>query len=226
MFKLAIPEELGIPDDTLMIRIDVFSESIVLTDFCTAMVKTKMVSAHDIATSFVKELTFNSGFLPENTLWWKTTKFGPVHAVYVNPQIRTISLIKSELKKPQRYLIPLPPLIFLCIPCRSPWVYAVKERPQSENDVVYKAPFYNVYSTGYTCGGSNRYPSDPQGIIEMFLNSFFSPHLASDGRVESGITMEQLWKKLRKKPSFPLDELVKHGTIKDLINQNMENERA
>lgn len=218
----AIPEELCIPKDPLRLRLDFHHQSVVLTDYDGELVNTRIVSAYDIAEALATELSFGTGLLPTNTLWWRNTRIGPVYAIYEEPKIRVLSLQVEVGKDPQRYRLPLPGFIFLLTPGRSPWVYAVKKRPQSGNDKVYKAPLYNVYQTGYTCAGSNAYPKDVSEMVQNFFASFFTKHLANDNRIKSKISMDEFWRHLDGKKQFPLTELVEHGTVNDLLNMDME----
>lgn len=222
-FKMAVPDELGIPPDPLRMRLDFHHQSIILSDFDGELAAKRIVSAYDIARALATELSFGTGLLPENTLWWRNTRTGPVYALYEAPKIRVLSVQEDAGKEPRRYRLPLPGFIFLLNPGRAPWVYAVKKRPLSDKDRVYKAPLYNVYQTGYTCAGSNAYPKDVPEMIQSFFASFFTRHLANDQRLKSKIKMDKFWESLDGKKKFPLEELVEHGTVADLMNMDMEN---
>lgn len=177
--KWAVPEQLEIPADTLRLRLDFYHQSVILTDYDNDSISSRNVSPVDIAKALASDISLDTGILPENTLFWRNTRIGPVYCMYEEPKIRTLT-VHDELEKLLRYRMPLPGLLFLCLPNRAPWVYAVKSRPTSLRDKVYKAPFYNTYQDGFTCAGSNGYPADPPGIVQMFLASFFTRHLAND----------------------------------------------
>jgi PRTRC genetic system protein B len=219
---MAVPAELGIPPDPIRVRLVFHHQSILLYDFGDGLASTRIVSAHDISEALASELSFGTGLLPENTLWWRNTRIGPVFALYEEPKIRTLSLQRDIGQEVRRFRMPLPGFIFLLSPGRAPWVYAVKKRPQSERDKVYKAPLYNVYQTGFTCAGSNKYPTDVSEMVQNFFASFFTRHLANDKRIQSEITMDQFWESLDGKRRFPLKELVEHGVVADLMRMDME----
>ena len=128
-FSWAVPKELGIPADPLRLRLDFHHQSAVMTYFQGDIVTTKQVDAMDVAHALASDLSFGSGLLPPDTLWWQNTRSGPVFALYVEPKIWKLALQEDIKKPPQRFTIPLPGLIFLCTPGQAPWVYAVKKRP-------------------------------------------------------------------------------------------------
>ena len=126
-------------------------------------------------------------------------------------------------KPPARFTIPMPGLIFLCSPGKPPWVYAVTRKPTKETDIVYKAPVLNVFENGRTCPGNNRYPHRVGDIVENFFISFFS----HDGEVSNRSVkykddVTRLWMFLNGKKKFPTDDMVKHGTIHDLMMMELD----
>ena len=148
VFKWAVPKELGIPADPLRLRLDFHHQSTVMTYFQGDVVTTKQVDAMDVAHALASDLSFGSGLLPPDTLWWQNTRGGPVFALYVEPKIWKLALQEDIKKTPQRFTVPLPGLILLCIPGQAPWVYAVKKRPIKETEIVYRAPLANIFSNG------------------------------------------------------------------------------
>ena len=217
-FSWAVPEELGIPPDPLRLRLDFFHQAVTMTYFDGDVVDTKLVSAMAVAHALASELSFGTGLLPDNTLWWSNTPQGPVVAVYADPQVWKVALQVSLDKPARRFQVPLPGLVFLCAPSRPPWVYAVKKRPADPADEVYKAPLCNVFANGRSCPGSHNYPNDVRQTVRSFFLSFFS--IAGDLRDRSLMfpgSVVQLWEFLDKKKKFPLDNLVEFCTIADLM---------
>jgi len=216
--KWAVPAELGIPPDPLRIRLDFHHQALTLTEFDGDLVNTRVVSAYEVAQALASELNLASGLLPENTLWWKNSRSGPIYAVYVAPGIYKVAVQVDPKKPARRYTIPLPGLIFLCIPGQEPWVYAVKKKPRSESDPVFAAPLLNIFANGRSCPGSNQYPEKVEKIIEMYFLSFFTRAAEYRGRSRKyPLDIEQLRKELDKKPRYPLEDLVQIGTVKNLI---------
>jgi len=218
-----VPEELGIPPDPLRLRLDFHHQAVEMTFFENETVTTKMVSAMDVAHALASELSFGSGLLPPNTLWWRSTRSGTVVAVYEAPRIRILALQKDIRKPPKRYTIPLPGLIFLCQPGTPPWVYAVKRKPTKESDIVYKAPMANIFANGRSCPGSHKYPNRVADMAESFFTSFFSSTADLSNRsVKFPQNVIHLWEFLNKKKKYPMADMVKMGTISDLMNMGMD----
>ena len=217
-FKWAVPDELEVPPDPLRCRLDFHHQAVVMTLFRPEMAERRIVSAMDVSHALASELSFGTGLLPAQTLWWQNTRQGPIFALYVEPKVRKLALQELDNKPPRRFTVPLPGLIFLCSPGKPPWVFAVKKRPTKEKDIVYKAPLVNVYDDGRSCPGSHKYPTRVADIVESFFVSFFSPTGSWRNRsVRFPESVIDLWEHLDKKKRFPNDDLVQHGTIKDLM---------
>ena len=217
-YSWAVPKELGIPPDPLRLRLDFHHQPTVMTFFQGDTVITRQVDAMDVAHALASDLSFGSGLLPDNTLWWQNTKEGPVCALYVEPKVRKLALQDQVDKAPRRFKIPLPGLIFLCSPGKPPWVFAVKKKPTKVTDIVFRAPFCNIYQNGRSCPGSHTYPTRVADIVQSFLVSFFSQ--TADLRKRSMLFPDniiQLWEHLDNKKIFPKNDLVVHGTIKDVM---------
>lgn len=218
----AVPEELGIPPDQLRCRLDFHHQAVVMTVFDGDAIETRIVSAMDISSALASDLSFGTGLLPPGTIWWLNTTGGPVFALYVEPGIRKLALQEETGMPPRRFTIPLPGFIFLCSPGRPPWVFAVKKKPAKETDIVCRAPLCNIFSNGLTCPGNHRYPVRVADIVQSFFVSFFSATADLSNRsVMFPDNVVDLWKFLDKKRRFPLQDLVEHGRIKDLMNMEL-----
>ena len=182
--------------------------------------KTKPVSPREITHALAEELTFSTGLLPENTLWWSNTKRGVNTAIYIPPKVRIITLQEVIDKPARRFTLPIPPLVFLCSPGRAPAVYAVKRKPTHLTEVTYNAPFTNVYREGSSCPGNHKYPQEVGKIPNNFFLSFFTT--AGDVKNRSKQFPENvlhLWADMDGKKTYPMGDLVKLGTIKDLLDE-------
>jgi len=221
--KWAVPEELGIPPDPLRLRLDFHHQAVMMTSFEGETVTSKVVSAMDIAHALAGELSFGSGILPDRTLWWRNTRSGPVVALYVEPQVRQVALQEDIRKPPRRFKIPLPGLIFLCRAGSPPWLYAVKKKPAKETDIVYKAPLANIFANGRTCPGTHKFPARVGDTVHSFFISFFSATADLRNRsVKFPGNVIHLWEFLDGKKKYPMDDLIRHGTISDLLNMGMD----
>jgi len=222
-YKWAIPTELDVPPDPLRLRLDFHHQAVALTLFEGEAVTTKLVSALDVATALANDLSFGTGLLPPGTIWWQNTRGGPTYALYVEPKVRKVALLEATDKPPRRFTIPLPGFIFLCSPGQPPWVFAVKKKPTKETDIVYKAPLCNLFSDGRSCPGDHRYPERVTDIVQSFFMSFFTR--AADRRNRSQMFEHDvvlLWEYLDNKKTFPMKDLVRHGTVRDLMNMSKD----
>lgn len=218
----AVPEELGIPPDKLRLRLDFFHQATTITYFEEDTVVTKVVDAMDVAHALASDLSFGTGLLPEGILWWQNTRGGPVFAMYTEPKIWRVALETNPGKPPKRFTIPLPGLIFLCSPGRAPWVYAVKKKPTKETDVVYKAPLANIYNNGRSCPGSHKYPTRIADTVQSFFVSFFSRAGDRDRRsAQFPKDVLRLWDFLNGKKKYPLNDLIPHGMVQDLMSMSI-----
>lgn len=222
-FQWAVPSTLGIPEDPLKLRLDFHSQAVVMHVFLETETKVKTVSALDIAHALSRELTVSTGLLSPDTLFWCNTRDGEVEGIWVEPGVRTLALQERAGGQPTRYTIPTPGLIFLCKSGTPPWVFAVKRRPTKPTDPVYKAPFYNVFANGRVCPGTHKFPVERGNIPDSFFRSFFSPTGDYDDRSKKHpSTLKNLWKELGGRKTYPLKDLVAHGTVQDLMQADLK----
>lgn len=223
-FKWAVPESLDVPKDQLQLVLLFYGDAVVMESFEGDLRATKLVSAMDIAHALAQELSFSSGLLPKDTLWWANTPDGPVVAIWKEPQIWQVALQEQALESPRRFRVPMPGLVFLCRPGQAPWIYAAKRRPTKESDIVYRAPLCNLFNDGRNCPGSHKFPMNVGDIPDSFFRSFFSPTADLQNRSEKfPDNVVKLWEYLDgKNPPYPLKDLVKHGTVKDLMQMDLK----
>jgi len=60
---------------------------VLLHDYAGSVVRTKLVSALDVAHALARELDLATGILPPDTLWWSRTATGVRVAVWREPRI-------------------------------------------------------------------------------------------------------------------------------------------
>jgi len=99
----------------------------------------------DISHALSRELAVGTGLLPENTLWWLNSRDGQVYAIYVEPKVRKVTL-QDDLDNPRSVLrYHCRALVFLCSPCKAPWVVAVTKRPtKSDRHHLPRAAFKHL----------------------------------------------------------------------------------
>ena len=221
-FQWAVPESLQIPADPLRCRLDFHHQAVVMTLFDGDLVETKVVSALDVAHALASDLSFGSGLLPPTTLWWSNTRSGPIFALYAEPKIRKFALLADANKPPRRFTLPMPGFIFLCTPGQAPWVFAVKKRPTKATDVVYRSPLCNIHPSGRSCAGTHKYPNRVADMVQSFFNSFYTATADLSNRSQMfPHNVVSLWEHLDKKKRFPMADLVKHGTVRDLMEMEI-----
>jgi hypothetical protein len=193
---------------------------VVLHDYSDAAVKTKLVSALDIAHALARELDLTTGPLPTDALWWAKTASGIRVAIWREPRVWTVWLRESYTAPPRRLRLPMPGLVFVCLPTRQPpYVFAAQRRPRSPDDPLFHCPTFNVFDSGRVCTGWHPFPADPARLPEEFFRSHFS--VAGDtARGKSRQYPDdvgQLWSELRGRRAYPLDDLVPQLRVADAL---------
>lgn len=216
--RWALPESLKIPPDELKVRLDFYKSSVMLYAMEKGAVKTKMVSARDVAITMLRNISLKSGFLPEGALWWAQRRHGVEVALWRKPKVWKAALQLKPFEPPRRFELPMPGLIFVCSPGRPPAVYATKGKPEGPGSTVYHAPLFNVYDDGQTCPGTHKYPDKVEGIPESFFLAFFTLEADYGSRSKSHPdSLFTLWEEIDGKKKYPLDDLVPFGKVGDLI---------
>lgn len=215
-----LPSDLELEEDPLRLQLDFHDESVLMHDYAEAVTRTRLVSAIDVAHALARELDLDTGLLPREALWWAKTSAGVRVAVWREPKVWTVRLRERYDAKSHRLRLPMPGLVFVCMPGRQPpYVFAAKGRPSALTDLVYRCPSFNVFETGRVCTGSHEFPADAGRVPEAFFESYFSA-VESTGRGRSRRHPDDvgaLWSELRGHQSFPLDDLVTHGTVADVM---------
>ncbi len=207
----ALPPETDVEEDPLQLRLDFHRESVILHDYAGDIVKTKLVSALDVAHALARELDLSTGILPADTVWWSRTSTGVRVAVWREPRVWTVRLRESYDAKPRRLRLPMPGLVFVCLPARqAPYVFAAAARPRSVDDQLFHMPAYNVFTSGRICAGTHAFPADPARIPEEFFRSYFSAtaDLARGKSRRHADDIGRVWDELAGASTYPVDDLV------------------
>ena len=200
--------------DELQMQLEVYKETILLRGFEDDSNWVRTVSADAIANVFTQHLGFSSGLLPREALWWNQGETGQVVALWRPPQVWSVALQREAFKPPARLRLPMPGLVFVCSPGRAPWVYAALGRPNDPEQLLFRAPAFNVFSDGRVCPGSHRFPEEVDLIPEGFFQSFFS--LTGDTRDRSKKhpdNLQALWEELDGTTVYPTEDLVPQRTV-------------
>ena len=191
-----------------LVRLDFHTTGIIMSQYDTESggLVTYPVSTSDVAAACGGFPTA-SDLLPRDTLFWgrqgPQTKLG----IYIPARRWPVLLTHG-----QSYHIPLPPFVFVGLG-NVYYVYAVKQRPQSNRTHLYHFPSPNIYSNGRICPGNTPFPdcatTTIQTALALFLtDSRFSSHLASGRCHGHPQDVRELWQALDGKRRFPKDQLI------------------
>ena len=216
-YQWALPPSVDVEPDPLQLRLDFHAETVLLTDYSGSTVRVRRVSALDVAQALAGQLDLGSGLLPPGALWWSRTRTGSHVAVWREARVWVVSLREGPDTPLRRLRLPMPGLVFVCGQGHTPFVFAAKRYPRSEDDPLYSAPVYNVFPTGRICPGTETFPADPARVPEAFFHSAFSGHLGQGKSQRYPDDIGQLWEGLRGQRHFPLDDLVSHLRVGDAM---------
>ena len=211
--------EVTLQPDRLLAQVEIYEETILLRQYLGNTAWVKRISAEDLADAFAGDIEFATGLLPPETLWHRRSHERNETALWRGPRMWKVAVQTEPFQPADRYTIPMPGLVFVCNGGNAPKAYAAKERPTSEDDILYRIPTYNVFATGGVCSGSHRFPQNVNDIPESFFQSRFSK--TGDHRGRSKKHPEQLielWKELDGQEEFPLEDLVPQTTVKAVMH--------
>lgn len=213
------PSQNDLPLDHLKAEVKVYQESITLTLHQDDHSEIRFITREKLAEIFSAEIVYQTNLLPADTLWCNTGANLAETALWRQPKVWDVSLQLQPFEPPLNMKLPMPGLIFVCRPGMPPQVYAAKKRPVSQQEIVYHAPLYNTFRDGNTCQGSHRYPPDIRTMPESFFEARFSIAGDIEGRSKKyPEDLLELWREIDGKKKFPKKDLVKLGTIEEIMD--------
>jgi hypothetical protein len=218
-YRRLLPRDVEVEPDPLQIRLDFHHESVVLHEFADGVASSRLVSTIDIAHALASELDLDTGLLPPETLWYVKTAAGPCVALWCPPRLWSVRLQETYGERPRRFRLPMPGLVFLCLPAaQAPYVFAAKARPKTGDDELYHCPTWNVFRNGRVCPGTHVFPRDPARVPEEFFKSQFSPTGDSHGRSRAHPDdLLSLWAGLHRQQNYPVDDLMPALRLRDAL---------
>ena len=208
------------PPDQLRTRIDIYDESIILKTYQEDAAYIRMVAPDQLAHALNGEVNIATGLLPPDVLWWHTSVLGETTALWREPGRWPVALQTEPFAPPRRLVLPMPGLVFVCMPGRAPWLYAAMRRPARAEDRLYHAPTFNVFRDGRVCAGTHRFPHQAAQMPESFFRSFFSQTGDSHGRSRKHPQdLARLWDELDGANEYPLHDLEPWGTVADAMDK-------
>ena len=215
----AEPGEQMVRRDELELRMDFYKESIVLRKFGPDLNRVRMVHPDEIADAFIQHMGLSSGLLPEGTLWIKQSAEGIITALHRPPAVWAAAVQEQPFEPPARLRIPMPGLVFVCAPGRTPWVFACRERPTRQDQPLYASPTFNTFMNGRVCPGSHKFPDEVDRIPESFFRSFFSLTGDTWNRSQKHPRdLHALWRELDGREEYPMEDLVQQCTVADAMD--------
>jgi hypothetical protein len=192
----------------------------VLHDYADGAVGTRFVSARDVAHALAGQLSLTSGLLPPDALWWARTAGGERVALWREPRVWMVRLRTAYDAPVRRLKLPMPGLVFVCLPARQPpYVFAARARPRSPDDQLFHAPAFNVFASGAVCPGSHVFPANPSKVPDEFFASHFSV-TADTARGKSKRHPDDvgaLWNELAGATAYPFEDLVPQLRVADAM---------
>ena len=204
--------------DTLQARLDFYRESIVLRTYNGELANARMIDPEEVADMMVQRRGLSTGLLPPGALWVKHSPEGTITALYREPGVWAAALQEEPFMPPTRFRLPMPGLVFICAPGRTPWVFAAGRRPVDPEETLYSSPTFNTFENGRVCPGTHRFPDQVDEIPESFFRSFFSLTGDTGNRSKRHPNnLHQLWRELDASGEYPAEDLVERCTVRDAM---------
>lgn len=189
-----------------LVRLDFFSEMVLLTRFGEAGGQTTYpVAVEDVAGAFT-DIRLATGLLPRETLFWQ--KQGDVTTLAIYVPARRWSV---QWQDEQTYQLPLPPCVFVGRG-RNYYVYALRSRPRGPHTPLWHFPSPNIAENGAICLGNAPFPACGADTIYQALHLFlegsaFNNHLVLNRNATFPDDVRQLWELLDGRKRFPSHHL-------------------
>ena len=184
------------------------------------VVRTKVVSAEEIAYRFAGNIDLRTGVLQEDTLWVVKNGGGKQTAIWRPPQVWEVKQIAAFGAEPVVYRLPMPGLVFLCgEDGRDPHVFAARRRPEREDEELYRCPAFNIFDNGRICQGSGQaWPRRESHVPEVFFHTYFTRDGHTRNRSQRHPErLDELWREIDGRQAYPLDDLVRQFTVADAM---------
>ena len=218
-YRRLLPRDVEVEPDPLLIRLDFHRESVVLHEYADGRSLQPPRLHHRHRPRPGERARPRHRPASAETLWFVKTAAGPRVALWCPPRVWSVRLQESYGERPRRFRLPMPGLVFLCLPAaQAPYVFAAKARPRTGDDELYHCPTWNVFRNGRVCPGTHVFPRDPARIPEEFFKSQFSPTGDSHGRSRTHPDdLLSLWAGLHRQQNYPVDDLMPALRLRDAL---------
>ncbi len=200
----------------LRARLDLFTESVVLTQYeGGSPIVCYEVSPDDVAGAFAGR-PMATGLLPRDTVYYAESAGVATIAIFVAAQVRTLPM--TDLARERGGIegdveLPCPPLLFIGRE-RSYRMFALEDYPETERTKLYHAPFPNVHPDGRICGGNADFPvctaRTIHSALEVFFESKFNTHLIDGKSRKHRDNVLAMWQDVAASgaETYPIDDLI------------------
>ncbi|MBC8255150.1 MAG: hypothetical protein H8E35_14140 [Ardenticatenia bacterium] len=201
----------------LKVRLDFYSETVLLTRFEEGGVRTTYpVAVADLAAAFTG-IPLSSGLLPPRTVFW--SRAGDQDRIGIYRPARVQEVVRAEAGK---LTIPLPPLLFVGHGANYS-VYALKGKPDSDDRPLFHAPLPNVGTNGRVCRGDVAFSrcsgATIRPALKLLLSSRFNNHEVEGKSRRCPDDVRMLWQEIAGRRRFPVGDLVPMGlTLGEVIH--------
>ena len=190
----------------LRVRLDFYSETVLLTRFEERGARTTYtVAVADLAAAFAG-IPLGSGLLPQRTVFW--SRLGDQDRIGIFRPAGVQEVVEVEAGK---LTIPLPHLLLVGHGANYS-VYALKRKPDSEGLALFHAPLPNVGPRGRICRGDVVFPicsgETIRPALELFLSSTFNNHEVDGKSRRRPDDVRALWQEIAGRRRFPVGDLV------------------
>lgn len=160
-----------------------------------------------------------AAFLPSNVLMYSTSLI----AWWEPAQVRAMFFVPDcDGKSLDGKVFPHPALVFAVRNGRlMVWALAEDRRPEPES-WLYMAPYWNVYSDDSVCHGSMPTPENATvENLSQWSHAFFASRFTGSNLGTQQCTHPEgfigLWRSLIGKNTFPVEYLIRKGTLRDTL---------
>jgi hypothetical protein len=222
-FDVELPTDLDVEDDPLLATICCHREQpYVRQRHEDGSYTIKPFHWDELLSILEPDYELDTGVLAPDTLFQIRRGRLRRDALWVGPRPWDVAIRGRIEEEPRRYRVPMPGLIFVCGEGDGfIAVYAAAERPRpgptGDRAQLFHAPAFNLHDDGTVCKGNHRFSPDPAAIPGDFFGSYFATEITGRGRSRRHPDrLEDLWRELDGRESYPLDDLLPALTLREL----------
>lgn len=191
----------------------------------SSSVTCKTLREPEVCAAFTRKNT-DSGWMQSGIVRIGISSLGPWYVYFSEP-----CCVRIHILDQREFLIPLPALLMIASP-KEYSLYALNIEMWSQfkpKGNIYAAPFPNVRTGGSICWGKNEQPKyspdHANDVWKAFFESPFNADLTNGKSNKYPDDVRQMLSELDLKEMYPVDDLVKIGTVEEAVNKVIGEER-